>query len=320
MATAPRFIPPGSLIEITFRTNAARMSLRPSRALNAAMLAIIGRALSMYPVKLHAFHFMSNHWHAIVTVVDGLALSRFMQFVHGNVAKAAQRINRVRGKVWQSRAMTITVLEDAAQLVRLRYVLAHGTKEKLVASPIDWPGVTSARALLGLETLIGYWVDHEEKRRLERSGRTPHPTEYTKEYRIELEPLPVMEKLSEVERMVMIREIIEDIKATYPGPYLGAAAVLAENPKFEPENPKRSSAPAVHTTSTWLRRRFREARRLFFAAYREAAAEHARRPTVAAWPFDSFLTAVQYVSTHISTGIGSERHIVGQPTLMRMLL
>jgi REP element-mobilizing transposase RayT len=320
MATQPRFIPPGTLVEITFRTNAARMSLRPGRALNAAILASLGRALSMYPVELHAFHFMSNHWHALVTVVDGLALSRFMQFVHGNVAKAAQTINGVRGKVWQSRARTITVLEDAAQLARLQYVLSHGTKEKLVASPVDWPGVTSARALLGLETLIGYWVDHGRKRRLERSGRTPHPSEYTKEYRIELAPLPIMEKLSEVQRMVMIRDMIDDIKAKYPGPYLGAAAVLAQDPKFEPENPKRSTAPAVHTMSTWLRNRFRQARGLFDAAYRKAADEHARRPTTTAWPFDSFLTAVQYVSTHASTGSGPERRIVGQPTLMRMLL
>jgi REP element-mobilizing transposase RayT len=129
VAKHPRFVPPGTLVEITSRTNGARLYLRPSPELNAAILAILGRALAHYPIALHAFVFLSNHWHALVTPADAQALADFMRYVHGNVAKAAQEHNGVRGTVWQRRAQIIPVLDEHAQLNRLRYVLAHGTKE-----------------------------------------------------------------------------------------------------------------------------------------------------------------------------------------------
>ena len=84
---SPRFVPAGSLVELTARTVGRRYLLVPSEELNAGIWAIIGRALWMYPVELHAVAFMSNHWHALVTVADAEALSRFVQYVHSNVAR-----------------------------------------------------------------------------------------------------------------------------------------------------------------------------------------------------------------------------------------
>src|SRR5262249_3104741 len=150
--------------------------------------------LSLYPVLLHAFVFLSNHWHALVTAADAKALADFMRYVHGNVAKAAQEHNGVRGTIWQRLAQLIPVLDENAPLHRLRYVLAHGAKEHLVRTPLEWPGLAAARALAGRDVLIGRWVDRTARKRLERSGRTPPPSEYTTEYPVELAPLPVHER------------------------------------------------------------------------------------------------------------------------------
>jgi putative transposase len=289
MARAPRFIPPGTLVEITMRTNAARLHLRPSPELNARIEAILAVALFRYPVLLHAIVFLSNHWHALVTPCDAQAMRRFLQFVNGNIAKAAKEINGVKGKVWQSRASLIPVLDDAAQLSRLRYLLAHGTKEHLVGSPLEWPGVTSARALATGEKLYGTWVDRTRRKRLSRSGRTPHPSEYSTTYPIELSPLPVHDKLSPSDRQQEVRAMLAEIVAEHPGPHMGVEAVLAQDPEAEPFESKNTRAPAVHTTSQGLKEKYLILRGAFRRAYRDAARAHRENPTSATWPMDSFL-------------------------------
>jgi hypothetical protein len=46
-----------------------------------------------------------------------------------------------------------TLSAEAAQVERLRYVLAHGCKEGLVERLRDWPGISVVRALLEEEPL-----------------------------------------------------------------------------------------------------------------------------------------------------------------------
>jgi hypothetical protein len=309
------------LVEITSRTNAARLYLRPSPALNLAILGILGRALALYPVTLHAFVVLSNHWHALVTPCDGEALARFMQYVHANVARAAQRINGVKGKVWQCRAQVIPVLDEAAQLARLRYVLAHGTKEQLVASPRLWPGVTAARALAGEEQLYGWWTDHELLRALRRRGLEHTGMTYRVKYPVTLAPLPVHEKLSPHERVCEVRAMLAEIEAEHPGPHLGAAAVLAQDPDVEPRRSKQSTAPAVHTTDPKLRNHFKILRAAFWMDYRTAARRHALRPTLATWPADAFLPTVHFVSQTGSFGIRMARRLARPaPNLLAQLV
>ncbi len=290
------------------RTNAARLHLRPSPELNARILAVIGRALVLYPVMLHAFVFLSNHWHALATACDGEALSKFLQYVHSNVAKAAQQINGVQGKVWGREASIIPVLDDEAQLQRLAYLLAHGTKESLVASPLDWPGVSSARALALGERLVGEWVDRSAKRRLERGGKRVHPAQYTTYYPIELAPLPAQERMSTEARREEVQRIVAEIVVAHPGPHLGVASVLMQDSNAQPMRSKRSTPPPVHTTSPRLRRRYLRLYDAFMNAYRATAERHAKRPTTVEWPIDAFLPARTYVSAADS------------PPLMRMIL
>ena len=49
--------------------------------------------------------------------------------------------------------------EPEVQLARLRYILAHGVKEGLVPSPLQWPGVHAAKYLVFGESVKGSWVD-----------------------------------------------------------------------------------------------------------------------------------------------------------------
>jgi hypothetical protein len=64
--------------------------------------------------------------------------------------------------------------EEAAQVERLRYVLAHGCKEGLVERLRDWPGVSAVRALLEDESLEGLWFDRTREHVSRRRGTGQH--------------------------------------------------------------------------------------------------------------------------------------------------
>jgi hypothetical protein len=61
-----------------------------------------------------------------------------------------------REKILSRRYQDIVISsEEAAQVERLKYVLAHGVKEGLVEKVTDWPGVHCAQALMTGETVQG---------------------------------------------------------------------------------------------------------------------------------------------------------------------
>jgi REP element-mobilizing transposase RayT len=276
------------MVEVTTRTAGARLLLRPGPMLNERILGILGRALHLYPVELHAVVFLSNHWHALVTVADAEALAAFLRYVNGNVAKAVQEINGWQGPVWQRRAQVIVVADEAAAEARLRYVLAHGAKEGLVASPKDWPGVTCARALAGEERLVGAWVDRTRAGQIERGGRVPHPAEVTTWYPIELAPLPHWAPWPERRRRAMVVALIGDVEREARGRrLLGARGVLAQDPHAMPVTSKQGRAPWVHAVGRAARAVFLAARRVFLDAY-GAAAACLRRGRPAALPAGCF--------------------------------
>jgi hypothetical protein len=268
MPRAPRFIPAGSMVEITTRTIGGRFLLKPSPELNGRILGTLGRALALYPVALHAFVFLSNHWHALATVESACRLAAFAGYVNGNVAKAVQELHSWSEIVWSRRAEMIPVVDDAAAEGRLRYILSHGAKEGLVASPLDWPGVSSARALALGETLVGTWRRDSSK---DRAAPEAVPVE---RYPIELVPIPSHAELPTAARQARARSIIEEIAREVReqrGAPMGRDAVLAQDPRSAPEAFVRRRAPRVHAALAEPGRAFLTLRGQFVAAFRDAA-------------------------------------------------
>lgn len=284
---SPRFVPPGSLVEITARTVGARFLLRPSAAFNALVLATLGRALAMQPIDLHAIAFMSNHWHSLVSVADALALSRFVQFVHGNIARGANSLYGWDGRVF--RKASFIVVGRAAEESRLRYVLSQGAKEGLVRRPIEWPGVHCARALIGEEVLVGAWCEREHKRKVRTGGgkgggRVPSRGETMTQYPIDFAPLPSWRELDVGERFARVRRILleveRDARRAHPIP-LGVSRILAQDPLGRPAESKRGSAPPIHTPDEDERSAFLMQRHGFLEELHVAReAIHNQRPAV----------------------------------------
>ena len=216
MARRLRYIPPGgALVEITCRTIQGRLLLRPSTGLNDVTLGVLARAARLASLLIHAYAFLSNHYHLLVTVADAQQLAEFMNYLNSNLAREAGRLVRWREKFWGRRYQAVLVSEEeAAQVGRLSYVLAHGVKEGLVASPLDWPGVHCARALTEGTIVSGHWHDRTLKSKARRKGLPLDPQAFVECEELSLAPLPCWKSLPPDEYRARVQELIAEIEAT----------------------------------------------------------------------------------------------------------
>jgi len=65
MARPLRYLESGDLIEVTTRTLQGLLRLRPSPLLCEIIIGILGRAQALYGLEIHAFVFLSNHYHLL---------------------------------------------------------------------------------------------------------------------------------------------------------------------------------------------------------------------------------------------------------------
>ena len=305
-----RFIPlEGSLVEVTTRTIQGRLLLRPSPELNALVLGALGRAQRRYGVRIHDFIFMSNHYHLLLSVQSAFQLARFMGYLNGNLAREIARLTGWKDKVWGRRYQAVLVSqEESAQIGRLRYILAHGAKENLVASPRQWPGVSSLKAHLDGDTLEGVWFDRTKEFEAKRRGVELSFDERTEVERIYLTPLPCWDDLAASTRRNLIAEMVSEIeletlvrqKETGRDP-LGTAAVLAQRPTNQPRQSKRSPAPFAHCASKTERQLLWQAYEWFLRAYLDAR-EKLRTARVSSFPEGAFPPPAPFVNPVLEPG------------------
>jgi REP element-mobilizing transposase RayT len=274
-----RYFPDRPLVEVTTRTLQGRFLLRPSPGLREIFVGILARAAALYEVEVHAFVCLSNHWHALLTPKDARELARFCCYVNTNLSKEAGRLHRWSGPLLQRRYQAIPVsAEEEAQVGRLRYLLAHGCKEGLVAMLRDWPGPHCADALTTGETCAGIWFDRHQEWLGRVRGEEKPPHGFCTNHQLALAPLPCWRHLPrlEVQRRIamMVAEIESEAAARHRadgGKPLGRAGILRQDPQDRPASSSRSPAPLVHAASKCARREIRIVYYLFVAAFRAAA-------------------------------------------------
>lgn len=274
-----RFNSPTGLSEITVRTFQNRPLLAPIPEVVDLIIGILGRAQRTYGLAIHALVFLSTHYHLLVTATDSAQLARFMGYVNSNIAREIGRLIGWNDKFWGRRYEAIPISdEDAAQVARLRYLLAHGVKEGLVARPEDWPGAHSWGALLGDGVLVGTWRDRTREYEAKRSRKSFDPLEFAESERVVLTPLPCWQGLEPAacrERLVDFHQnIVADGEAQrrVSGRSLPSPAALATlDPNVRPLKVARSPAPRVHAATQAVRETFRRAYLEFTVAFRAAA-------------------------------------------------
>jgi REP element-mobilizing transposase RayT len=275
-----RFIPSGgALVEITCRTIQGRFLLKPTDELREIIIGTLGRAQRLYPVDIHAFVFMSNHYHLLLSVPDARRLVHFLGYANSKLARETGRPTGWRDKVWSRRYQAVVVSEEEfAQVGRLRYVLAHGVKEGLVDHPADWPGANTVTALLEGRALQGLWFDRSKEWAARQRRERYHHLRFATKQTLELEPLPCWAHYSAERLRSTVSALIAGILADYPPKpeksrdYENSlAALLDHHPHERPEKLKRSPAPWFHCATKAARKDLIEAYGWFLAAYQKAA-------------------------------------------------
>jgi REP element-mobilizing transposase RayT len=310
MGRLPRYVPVGgSLVEVVSRTLHRRFFLRPDRVVNEIIVGTLARACAKSPgVEVVAAVFLSNHFHLLLWVPDARALATFVGYLKTNLSKKIGRLRGWREKIWGRRYDVVPVTgEEAAQIARLKYVLAHGAKEDLVPQPRDWPGVHSARELLSGEPLRGFWFDDTATARARRRGRYVNRYQYGQAEEVPLSRLPCWRHLSDEAYRRKARDLLAEIRveitkrrkaegAQLPGVRACIHRICRQPPTERPASvDERSPRPLCHAATRLARQRFREGLSAFLAAYRAASERMRRGERTAHFPPGSFPPPLPFV-------------------------
>lgn len=298
-----RYLPSGHLVEITLRTMQGRLLLRPTREVTQTVAGVIGRAQRLTGMEIHAVVCMSNHLHLLISPSSLEQQARFMNQVGGNVARKVGKIIGWRERFWGRRYRAIVVSdEEVAQVGRLRYLLAHGAKEGLVASPCQWPGVHAASALSqGTMQIEGIWRDATSAYRDRQAKRMRPVRAYEIKESVHLSQLPCWRHLSPGAYRRTTAEMIASIEAETHDEHerpetapLGLSHILSAAPNERSARLKRSPAPRFHAATLAARRQLRSHYATFVACYRRAANALRRRETPIAFPSGCFPPALPF--------------------------
>lgn len=281
---------------VTAKTTQSRLLLRPSKETNEVVGGVLARAARRHGVKVFGFVVMSTHLHLLVQVRDG-GLSRFMQYLLSNIAKKVGRLVKWPGAFWKRRFTAEAVLDDAAMVNRLAYIVAHGVKEGLVERVTDWPGLSCVPQLLGsgVRSFKWYrWSKRWEGRALRRDAPAPFDDRLAEEEQLTLAVLPSWEGLAPAVRIERVRWMIAKIErrgsttSQSPKP---AARICRRHPhtRLRPTKKHRPRPHALCHASTREARRARRAQyREFVAAYRSASVRFRSGDLLAPFPPFSF--------------------------------
>lgn len=257
----------------------SRYLLRPSPELERRVLGVLGRAQRRTGIEIHAFVFASNHYHLLASPESPAQLVRFMTEVQSNLAREAGDLHDWNDRFWSRRYRHIPVSDEPeAQVARLRYCLAHGVKEGLVARCRDWPGAACVRALTEGEPLEGIWYDRTAYYEARRSRGRADLADFATPESVRLSPLPCWRHLDPEEIRERVVRLVTEIEqsahrhrlATGAG-VAGVRAVRRRDPHDRPKQTKRGVAPRFHAVTRGAFRALREAARAFAEEFRHAA-------------------------------------------------
>jgi hypothetical protein len=269
-------------IEVTGRTTGGYFLLRPDEALTSCLAGVIGRAQAMTGSHIFALHALSNHLSLVVGVRSCDQLADFTHRVFGQTGRRVKALRGVAFKVWHRRNRAIVICpKDADQISRMRYNLANGVKEHLVAHATQWPGLHSAHDLVDGRPLEGEWFDSTAWHAARKRDRDARREDFERTYRVVHSKLPCLNHLSDAEYRAQIQawcdedaaeaaaeREAEGLPAPPPPEALREVSILEHPADFKP-----TRAPLVHALDPEDRKAFRES---YQAALEGHQAERAR--------------------------------------------
>ena len=253
-------------------------------------------------MRIIAYAVLSGHYHLLIQPGEAGDMAKFVGYLNTNVSKEVGRLYKYYGPKFQRYKSIIISDEPVVQIDRLKYILSQGTKEGLVDSPLDWPGVHCARSIVSGQSDTGTWFDRTQQSTAKNQRRKPKRGEVETDYEVKLTPLPCWAHHSKEGQQSRAEDLIRDIEAETKAMHkgkgtraLGVRKILRTNPFDTPEKLAWSSAPPIHVRSKELRKVYFEAYHTFLSAYRKAAELLKKGVTGVQFPEGCFPPGLPYV-------------------------
>jgi hypothetical protein len=234
-------------------------------------------------------------------------MSLFTGYLNANLAKELGRLRDWREKFWGRRYHSASIkFTEHDQIRRFMYILENACKEGLVASPLDWSGVSSASALYNGEmTMEGTWYDRTAQYRAQLRGEYK---EFPSTETVRLTPLPFLQERSLDEQRAFYVDAVHEVErktaqlhkdnGTKP---MGARAIRRQNPHDKPKAFKPSPAPLFHAANREDFWAMLNARKAKVAAYRNASERLKRGETDVEFPEGCFPPRLPFVKRRTPT-------------------
>ena len=166
--TAPRQYVPGRTYKITRRCDGRRFYLIPHAEAVIAWRSILANAARRTGVLLHVGQIMSNHYHLIVTDMEG-RLGEFMGEVHSQIARFVNNQLGRSGHFWDAGRPAVQWIADSSCLVQqFVYVMANPVAAGIVETADEWPGLLAGVDDIGIEDVaqrstVGIFANNRRK-------------------------------------------------------------------------------------------------------------------------------------------------------------
>ena len=271
----PRF--KGTTYLITRRCTQRKYLARPSEKNNQILLFCMIHAANKYKIDIHAYVFMGNHYHIILTDPHR-NLAKFMAWLNQFSSKCLNHTYHRWENVWNSsRYGAVTLREgfgedplyDSEEVIeKIIYTLANPVQAGLVNRGYKWPGAWSPPMLMA----SGY-IEAERPKYFSEYGVVP------KRVRMKLCPPPGFSHMSPEEFVKMInkqlKEKEDEIQKLFKAQgrkFIGAKRIRAQNPESRPRTQEahRQLNPRVACKDKWKRIEILKRLKHFWAAYKEA--------------------------------------------------
>jgi putative transposase len=134
---------------ITRRCSERRFFLLPEVFVTRTFEYLLGYLSKKYGIAIHAYVAMSNHYHLVVTDVEG-RLPDFERDFNSMLARALNFHWDRWEAFWDRESYSgVKLLEERDVISKIGYVLANPVKARLVNRAREWEGATSAGMAFG---------------------------------------------------------------------------------------------------------------------------------------------------------------------------
>jgi putative transposase len=126
-----------AVYHVTARINSGEMVFN-EKAMRSLFLTFVKETKKRYPLAIYNFCVMGNHIHFAIRPDKGSSLSKIMQWLLGNYAKAWNKAHGVKGHLWGDRFFSRILRTGMAFMDVFKYISRNPVKAGLAGRADEW--------------------------------------------------------------------------------------------------------------------------------------------------------------------------------------